>query len=516
LLSNIVKIGVSGSSVGQGINITDSRVLKRQTLVQRVLHLAEQAGALLIKSPPMSGKSSLLALVADFIHQSYSAAGMKSFVISTSTLNLKPRGVDLWDFDEGLKAECGYDLDFLMEIARNGHKVFLLIDEAQLLYNTSEGNNFRSFWELVKLLLNDSSQNLRIVLFAPYGSSPANLASKTPVDFLNNLLTIKDLVLDDEDVTLYVKNYFQYFGIIENWDAFLQKVYLLTGGHIGLLSKLVVTLHDNLQNASKRGLVTDKLIFTELIGSAVYNSLKHSRAASVMKHLNDEEAAICRKLLFGNTADIPVGSADSCIKKSILVQDRSSNLFFANTIIQKMFMELICGSFQRARVGPENLQEFLTNVLKNIDYQTLLETYGRSKRTSILLERSWQMEFFKCAQMCSPGDWIVSADVGSLFQSSGSIDFTVHSVFSDVFWGIELLREEDRLNDHVSRFQRGGLYSKMKKLMSAHCILDFTLEKSLDQIAEILMKGVYVCNYSRDFSSVTLYLENVKRIIVIR
>jgi hypothetical protein len=82
------------------------------------------------------------------------------------------------------------------------------------------------------------------------------------------------------------------------------------------------------------------------------------------------------------------------------------------------------------------------------------------------------MEFYKTAIQCTPRDWYVSADVGGLFDSTGAIDFTVHSADMKVFWGNELLRESDRTQGHISRFGPPGI---LCKCLTDYCLVDFRM-----------------------------------------
>ena len=98
-----------------------------------------------------------------------------------------------------------------------------------------------------------------------------------------------------------------------------------------------------------------------------------------------------------------------------------------------------------------DITAFLNLILSRIDFGNIRQSYGVTKKTMVPLERTWQMEFYTTAILCTPKDYIVSPDVGSLFRSTGSIDFTIHKS-SLIFWGLELLREGDRIEEHVCCF----------------------------------------------------------------
>uniref|UniRef100_K3X2C9 Uncharacterized protein n=1 Tax=Globisporangium ultimum (strain ATCC 200006 / CBS 805.95 / DAOM BR144) TaxID=431595 RepID=K3X2C9_GLOUD len=71
----------------------------------------------------------------------------------------------------------------------------------------------------------------------------------------------------------------------------------------------------------------------------------------------------------------------------------------------------------------------------------------------------WQMKYYKAAYRSTPNTVVTSADVGALFGTSGFIKFTAHANDKSFFGGIELLRDADRLEEHIGRFATGGRYS---------------------------------------------------------
>ncbi|KAF8437406.1 hypothetical protein BGX38DRAFT_1211648, partial [Terfezia claveryi] len=63
---------------------------------------------------------------------------------------------------------------------------------------------------------------------------------------------------------------------------------------------------------------------------------------------------------------------------------------------------------------------------------------------------------YKAATTAVPRHATVSADVGAIFGSVGYLDFYVNG---DLNWGIELLREGDRMKQHAKRFIEDGAYA---------------------------------------------------------
>ena len=99
--------------------------------------------------------------------------------------------------------------------------------------------------------------------------------------------------------------------------------------------------------------------------------------------------------------------------------------FFSSPVMARYALQKIIGiPTKRTETEPGNLEKLIIFVLSSLDYTHLKNSLGKTKLTGILLERAWQMEFYKTAIQCTPRGWYVSADVGSLFDSRGAVDFT--------------------------------------------------------------------------------------------
>jgi hypothetical protein len=203
----------------------------------------------------MSGKTSLAVLIANYVTDFHRAKGLKSFVINTSALQLQPsHGGNDWDLVERLKYHFGVGFDRLDEISRT-HKVFLIIDEAHLLFQTDdEKRNSLSpdkrsdvLWELAKQLRTNADINYRLLLLSAYGCSPQNVYQSTAVEFVfRSVVGYKYLLLKDEAIKHYIENYFDFYDMVKDFDVFCRCVKSITGGHVGLVSVLVAKLKETL------------------------------------------------------------------------------------------------------------------------------------------------------------------------------------------------------------------------------------------------------------------------------
>ncbi|KAL4961801.1 uncharacterized protein BDV14DRAFT_192003 [Aspergillus stella-maris] len=89
------------------------------------------------------------------------------------------------------------------------------------------------------------------------------------------------------------------------------------------------------------------------------------------------------------------------------------------------------------------------------------------------LEDQYQEEFYRCLFPILDGHFIMSPEfIIKTGPKSGTIDFLI----SGKKWGLEFLRERDRLAEHMERFETGGQYYSMllSGEMEQYIVLDFT------------------------------------------
>lgn len=89
------------------------------------------------------------------------------------------------------------------------------------------------------------------------------------------------------------------------------------------------------------------------------------------------------------------------------------------------------------------------------------------------LEVQYQKEFYRCLFPLLDGHVVVSPEfVVHSDTKGGTIDFLI----TQKKWGLELLRERDRLQEHMDRFKPNGQYSTLieEGRMDDYIVLDFT------------------------------------------
>ncbi|GES90314.1 hypothetical protein GLOIN_2v1485334 [Rhizophagus clarus] len=117
------------------------------------------------------------------------------------------------------------------------------------------------------------------------------------------------------------------------------------------------------------------------------------------------------------------------------------------------------------RATPKITDIVCKNESKDIAKSKGVGTDGR------LLERVWQMEFYRSSMLVLPADVFASVDVGALYSS----------------------KDGNRLEEHKQRFGRYGVYAPIKKIAKAWAIIDIrNCRIELPEQAERGTNDIYV------------------------
>jgi len=157
---------------------------------------------------------------------------------------------------------------------------------------------------------------------------------------------------------------------------------------------------------------------------------------------------------------------------------------------------------------PDKIEEFIITCLQKMKPSILRNSFGRSKGADsdnmtfdgILLEVTWQMEFYSIARSILNNKCYISADVGSLFDTNGKLDFYVNS---NKKWLIELVRESDRLQEHWDRFDiNHGKYRKILK--NAKALIDFCEMTNSEKELKIEDPDYWMVLYNSNYTEATI------------
>jgi hypothetical protein len=148
--------------------------------------------------------------------------------------------------------------------------------------------------------------------------------------------------------------------------------------------------------------------------------------------------------------------------------------YIFTTPLHQWFIEYHLGT-KVADSTPINrdLPDFAFDVIRGFS-RTILSTKRQIVGTSNVQrppEAQYQDEFYRCCHKYSNGSLISFPEFGN---ASGKVDFYIPCNR----WGVELLRDGDRLEEHSSRFTGTGAYAKMN--FDDYIILDFRTKELRD------------------------------------
>jgi len=351
--------------------------------------------------------------------------------------------------------------------------LYLPSDDSQTLPN----HEADSFWNVFKLC--QQGANLHIVGFSTYGYNGAwdTSASTTVVTPYSippkNTWGLEDVRFTKAESEDYISRFCTTYFDLEEDDTTLLQEYVVntTAYHPGLVAYFMDKIQDHFFSDRKYGKkLTFERIFLYLKSYEFYIAIgNEARACKALYHLTDEEAKVCDMVFHGVSSRIPLQSREALrLLKTGLLSVQNEQLDFTAPYLRVLYLQQRYGSSLRAKKPPEDFKAFLKGTFTIMDANTIRNSssVGTDGR---ILERLWQMEFYRAATSLLPYDVHISPDVGARWGSRGYLDFWVDD---DRCWAIELLRDGSDAPGHKHRFEDGGIYARIKKRTKEWAIID--------------------------------------------
>ncbi|CAG8640461.1 10806_t:CDS:2, partial [Racocetra persica] len=320
----------------EGLDLTHiDNICQRKQTINRLIDDLLKKRIILVRSPPMAGKTSLAQLLEHNILQSDEGKNGLRCVFRISLMWMVKRGME-WTFAEGFKTLMNMEWGEFIQLCRHTDiDVVLIVDEVQLIYkpqNESEPRNGGGiFWDTFKEV-KQYLTNLCIVAFASYGHYGAytsygdhSVMDISPPSILRKDDTwgFSDVRFTDEEFDDYVYRFCEMrLHMLKKGDIPFLHNYVreITAYHPGLIA---FTMDEIYKRFVKR---TSELefgdIFAFLKSYEFYSHLKCIRATPQVTDMSDEEKKIVDKVLFKKslkiqTNRIPYNSR--IIKTNVLV-----------------------------------------------------------------------------------------------------------------------------------------------------------------------------------------------------
>jgi len=169
----------------------------------------------------------------------------------------------------------------------------------------------------------------------------------------------------------------------------------------------------------------------------------------------DEDLACLVKLYKSGWVDL-----DQC-------PDGESRYIFATGLHQRVVDCLLGIEIQQPDIKESDLFEFTSAVLLRFSSRQLATPRQVGNSVQTTPEAQYQDEFYRCAHLHSEGSLVMFPEFGS---AKGRVDFFVDSKK----WAIEVLRNGDRIEEHLARFALEGKYRRMLDAAD-YIVLDFRM-----------------------------------------
>lgn len=171
---------------------------------------------------------------------------------------------------------------------------------------------------------------------------------------------------------------------------------------------------------------------------------------------------------------------------------------FAAPLLRVAYLQTRVGSTNHSTKAPETFRDFLKLTFVNMNPETLCRSLGVGN-DGHLLERVFQMEFYRSATYVLPQDVFISVDVGAVFGDDGYVDFYVDDKKD---WAIELLRDSQNIKEHIDRFQKGGKYDSIIDIAKEYVVINTTQDKQ--HSSSFSGKNYIYIEFNQDYNKVVM------------
>ena len=421
--------------------------VNRASLVRKLTSNVYAAdGLLVLKSPPGTGKTSLLYLLKKFANNENGVHYIRP------ERSPHEDDFDLFDY---VRDNHGVDYSTFMihERLRGCKQLWLLFDDAQRLYTPK----FDSFWEaLVKMKgreFNNSKVKILVVVSTTYylnnrASSPVALKSQF-------CMGLEDLLSSEEEAAeLFSKR-----SLKPEWVDFNDKLYYLTRGSLGPFAIGINYLNGLLSSVDHRsdsqdGLTQDKAV-QELVETTDFIN-KLDRCFPAKRVSETEHDVIFDALLNAYNLDADdkrlkadeMGDAvvDLC-KAGILRED----LEFLSPVACQFYY---CMVFPRASISqeaPPSLEELVVAATKRLSARRLRT--ARQRKDQPPKEAVFQQLFHEALYTLLPATYNIIPELGTEAEIdsktvTGELDFYIKNGKK---WALELMRDGKKIGEHLDR-----------------------------------------------------------------
>ncbi|KAG8915264.1 hypothetical protein FRC02_004589 [Tulasnella sp. 418] len=270
--------------------------------------------------------------------------------------------------------------------------------------------------------------------------------------------------------------------------SFSDQVFNWTNGHVGAVGTLIQIVTADHSFRSLKG-ITEKYTWANLLAQISPNTLLDGLSApgSVFgrglpnrSELQDPDLArvlrhvLCNKEVRKSDFQEKVlqEKLAHCFRNGWLHTEEISSdivddfVYYFASPLHRWYVEAFLGKFSEADIKEDNLLDFVIQVIRHFSpiHFTTPRTIAGGCRQQQPPEAQFQDEFYRCCNIHTYGIPLLS----ELGASAGRIDF----LLPRKRWGIELVRQSNKLEEHSGRFSTSGKYAGVVE-MEDYIILNF-------------------------------------------
>ena len=475
--------GLPPSPPRNGVRLANVQ-LDRIELVNKIRKRANPI--IIIRSPPATGKTSLLDLTEMALTSNTS--GFKNRVT-----RLDLNGRDDQNPMTLLEKKLGASLTIeeIRSLITDDHHLWILIDDAQLAFKAE------SFW---KVVMKDfevvGSRNIHVVIAATYDLSSQGT---TPYSF-GEYPHILDLKLLRQEAEALYDGYVSNIFFAKGWMGFKDTLLRLADGHVGVLSGGISMLHRIYADTNKR--LSESQALDALRDHRFRVNLNRCFPCRTLMN-DDQRKAVGKTIIDGQSEGCYVNGAQGSIDDPALVNlvragVLSSEGTFTCLVAQWQYFNQF---YKRPAHGPATIEELVVQAVESMSALRLRQSCDNGNFPK---EAAFQHLFNEAFTMLLPPGVAVCPELNTFAEDTngktvtGQLDFFIAG---DLRWAIELLRNGDKINEHVQRFDpTNGKYRSVGH--TAHLIVDCRGPRASKQVQS--MHERCTLYFSTDFESVEI------------
>lgn len=478
-----------------GINIRNGLYVDRPHLVDEIIRAADESQYVVLSSPPATGKSSILELLATRLENENERVFL--FVPAGNSDRMTAF----------FEKDCGLPTSNLLALSK-APRMWILIDDAQRGYT----KDFDNMWEFLIKDVGARNPDIKVVIASTHDMT--TLGSPAAIGLLPHVFAN----FSRTEVTTLIANFCRNFGIPTDdpdwndyWSA-VQELSLIESAsgaeeyHVGVILRCLLELERRRKIPSKTPM-NGKGAQLHLRGSNFLQGFDRCFAVDAEMIQDPTMRDSLSRVLLG----LHQGVLPDCLKPLVRAGVFTARGRFSCQAANWFYNQLHFPN--RANALPNSLQDLVVGAVKLLSTERLKACVQDDK---FPLETSFQHLLNETMTCLLPTGASIKPEYrtkapGFLGDTQhGFIDFYVNDT---VQWAVELLRLGSRLTEHRNRFDPiTGRYRTLPT--KKHLVVDIRGPKGTDSTLPP-RENLCVLYFSGDWSTCTIQMESEPDSVVV-